>query len=682
MSEALTALRGVGPKLSTQLEKLQLHKVSDLLFHLPLRYQDRTTITPISALLPGTEQQIEGTITGSGVRFGRRRSLLCTVEDEGGTLTLRLFHFNKGQQAALQNGRTIRCFGEVRPGQNGLEMIHPEYQLIDGRNPPPLEQSLTPIYPATEGVRQKTLYSLTSQALQRALTEAEELLPDPLLQKLPPLQQALQTLHRPNATTTAEQMQGSRQRIALEELLAHHLSMQQIRQLQQTKQSRPLPSTQPLIQQFLDQLPFTLTTAQQRVVDEIFADLQRPWPMQRLLQGDVGSGKTLVALCAALQCAASGFQSALMAPTELLAAQHHHNLSRLLQPLGIEVGLLSGGMKRAEQREVTEAMASGSLKIVVGTHALFQKGVRFHNLALVIIDEQHRFGVEQRYALQQKGEDGSFIPHQLVMTATPIPRTLAMTFYADLDSSVIDELPPGRTPIQTVTIPESRREEIIQRVHANCQEATQVYWVCPLIEESEALQCQAATEHATALREQLPDLQIGLVHGRLSTTEKEAEMNHFHRGESQILVATTVIEVGVDVPNASLMIIENAERLGLAQLHQLRGRVGRGSEASSCVLMYKSPLSQVAKERLQTIRDSNDGFEIARKDLEMRGPGELLGRRQTGALQLKIADLTRDQHLIHQVEQIAPALLRHHPEQVKRLIRRWIPEGERYRSVG
>lgn len=404
--------------------------------------------------------------------------------------------------------------------------------------------------------------------------------------------------------------------------------------------------------------------------------------MQRLLQGDVGSGKTLVALCAALEAVAAGQQCALMAPTALLATQHHQTLSKLLAPLNIEVGLLTGSMARSEYRSQCETLSSGARSIVVGTHALFQREVSFHKLALVIIDEQHRFGVEQRYALQQKGESGITTPHQLIMTATPIPRTLAMTFYADLDSSIIDELPPGRTPIKTVTIPERRRDEIIQRVHSNCLQGKQVYWVCPLIEESEMLECQAATEHATALREQLPGLEIGLVHGRLSAQEKEQVMSSFHRGESQILVATTVIEVGVDVPNASLMIIENAERLGLAQLHQLRGRVGRGSEASSCVLMYRAPLSQVAKERLQTIRNSNDGFEIARKDLEMRGPGELLGRRQTGTPQLRIADLSRDQHLITEVEQIAPTLLEHSTSGVTKLIERWISEGDRFRTIG
>ncbi|MBT3309355.1 MAG: ATP-dependent DNA helicase RecG [Gammaproteobacteria bacterium] len=678
--EPVTTLRGVGPKLSERLEKLQIRSVSDLLFHLPLRYQDRTTLTPIAALLHNEEQQIEGIITGTTIRFGRRRSLVCSVEDESDSLTIRLFHFNKGQQAALQNGRKIRCFGTARRGKSGMEMAHPEYQLLD-KSPPPLEQALTPIYPMTEGLHQRTLFSLTTQALQRALHEVKELLPTALQRNLPPLQQALSTLHRPDATAGAEVFKRCRERIALEELLAHHLSMQQLRQKSRKEHAIVLSPQRTLLDRLLQQLPFSLTRAQQRTIDEIFADLKNSWPMQRLLQGDVGSGKTLVALCAALHAVESGQQCALMAPTELLATQHQQTLQSLLLPLGIEVGLLSGSMRKTERKPILEQLQSGALKIVVGTHALFQDAVQFHALALVIIDEQHRFGVDQRYALQQKGEQGSYSPHQLIMTATPIPRTLAMTFYADLDSSVIDELPPGRTPITTVTIPESRRDEVVQRIHSNCQQGRQVYWVCPLVEESELLECQAATEQAAELQKQLPDLNIGLVHGRLSATEKEAEMARFHARELHILVATTVIEVGVDVPNASLMVIENAERLGLSQLHQLRGRVGRGSEASSCVLMYRSPLSAVAKERLETIRNSNDGFEIARKDLQMRGPGELLGRRQTGQLQLKIADLTLDQHLLPQLEQIAPQLLQGDPTRIDRLIQRWIPQGEHYHSV-
>lgn len=682
LSEPLTTLRGVGPQLNKRLQKLGLLQVSDLLFHLPIRYQDRTRITPIAQLRPGSDALIEGVITGSGVRFGKRRSLLCTIEDESGALTIRLFHFNKGQQAALQNGRSIRSFGEVRQGSSGLEMVHPEYQLLEPNTSPPLEQSLTPIYPATEGVRQRTLFSLTEQALARTLPAIEDLLPNTHAKQFPPLQQALQKLHRPPPGERATELEEYRERVALEELLAHHLSLRLLRQEQRTEHAIPLPTAHSEVDQFLQQLSFSLTAAQQRVIDEIFIDLQKPYPMQRLLQGDVGSGKTIVALSAALHVAFARQQVALMAPTELLAQQHYRTLSTLLAPTKVDVGLLTGSMNRKEQRTIHEQLEGGELSIVVGTHALFQQQVQFHCLALVIIDEQHRFGVNQRYALQQKGESGTLTPHQLIMTATPIPRTLAMTFHANLDSSIIDELPPGRTPVQTATIPESRRDEVLERVHAYCQQGHQVYWVCPLIEESEALQCQAATESADHIRKQLPDLEVGLVHGQLPSAEKEQMMARFHQGEIQILVATTVIEVGVDVPNASLMIIENAERLGLSQLHQLRGRVGRGTAASSCVLMYRTPLSRIAQERLKTIRNSNDGFEIAHKDLEIRGPGELLGKRQTGEQPLKIADLTQHQHLIPLIEEVAPTLLKQSSTVVKKLIRRWIPEGERYRSIG
>ena len=680
MSEPLTTLRGVGPQLSKRLQKLGIQQVSDLLFHLPLRYQDRTQLTLISNLQPGSSALVEGVITGCGIRFGKRRSLLCTIEDENGTLTFRLFHFNKGQQAALQQGRSIRCFGEIRHGPSGLEMVHPEYELIDPTQPPPLERELTPVYPTTEGVRQRTLFSLTTQALERALPSITELLPESMLASWPPLPQALQNLHRPDSAD--QNLPQCRERIAIEELLAHHLSLQTLRHLRKHEHATALPPPDAHIEPFIQHLSFALTDAQRRVIDEITHDLQQPHPMQRLLQGDVGSGKTLVALCAALHTAQSGKQAALMAPTELLATQHHKNLSTLLRPMGIEVGLLVSGMDRAERTNTEQQLNEGALLIVVGTHALFQSSVHFKSLTLAIIDEQHRFGVDQRYALQQKGENGTYTPHQLVMTATPIPRTLAMTFYADLDSSIIDELPPGRTPVQTVTIPDSRRNDVVQRVHANCLQGRQAYWVCPLIEESESLQCEAATDQAQWLQAQLPELKIGLVHGRLSAVEKEAVMSAFHQGVLQILVATTVIEVGVDVPNASLMIIENAERLGLSQLHQLRGRVGRGATASSCVLMYKAPLGKIATERLQTIRNSNDGFEIARKDLEIRGPGELLGRRQTGDQLLRFADLSRDQHLIPVVEKIAPILLREHFQSVNKLIQRWIPNGNKYRSIG
>lgn len=681
---AISTLKGVGPQLSKRLEKLQIREVADLLFHLPLRYQDKTKITPISSLQPGDESLVEGVIQGCAIRFGRRRSLLCTIADQGYTLTIRLFHFNKQQQKTLNESVSIRCFGEIRRGPSGLEMVHPEYRIIQPDKPPPeLEKNLTPVYPATDGVRQRTLLSITAQALVRALPLVTELLPDiPPLQQMPSLQSSLQTLHRPTAGTLAS-LPLCRERIAFEELLAHHLSLQQLRNSYSKNHAVSLPAERGLVDSFMEQLPFSLTNAQQHAISEIFLDLQQSRPMQRLLQGDVGSGKTIVAICASLHAAESGLQAALMAPTELLARQHHKNIRNLLEPLGISTGFLSGGMSAKERSEVSNKIGTGEISIVVGTHALFQKNIQFRNLALIIIDEQHRFGVGQRHALQQKGGDDTTRPHQLIMTATPIPRTLAMTFYADLDSTVIDELPPGRTPIKTVAIPESRRDEVLQRVHANCKQGHQAYWVCPLIEESEALQCQAASESAKEIQQRFPDLSVGLVHGRMPPAEKDKMMDAFHQGKLHILVATTVIEVGVDVPNASLMIIENAERLGLSQLHQLRGRVGRGTRTSSCLLMYRSPLGKVATERLQTIRNTNDGFEIARKDLEMRGPGELLGRRQTGIPQLRMADLVRDQHLIPLVENIAKQMLLDGPqEKIAALIKRWIPDGENYHSVG
>lgn len=681
---AVSTLKGVGPQLSKRLEKLQIREVADLLFHLPLRYQDKTKIAPISSLQPGDERLIEGVIQGCAVRFGKRRSLLCTIAGQNSTLTIRLFHFNKQQQIALKEGTSVRCFGEIRRGPSGLEMVHPEYRIIHPDRPAPeLEKNLTPIYPATDGVRQRTLLSITTQALVRALPLVVELLPDiSPLQHMPSLQVALQTLHRPTAETLAA-LPLCRERIAFEELLAHHLSLQQLRGHYRQDHAFALSTERRVVDSFIEQLPFSLTNAQQRAISEIFLDLQQPHPMQRLLQGDVGSGKTIVAICAALHVTESGFQTALMAPTELLARQHHNNICSLLEPLDISTGFLSGSMNTKDRAEVTDKVISGKTSIVVGTHALFQKTIQFRNLALIIIDEQHRFGVGQRQALQQKGVDEITSPHQLIMTATPIPRTLAMTFYADLDSTVIDELPPGRTPIKTVTIPEFRRDEVLERVHANCKQGRQAYWVCPLIEESEVLQCQAASESAKEIQQRFPDLSVGLVHGRMPPAEKDKVMGNFHKGDVHILVATTVIEVGVDVPNASLMIIENAERLGLSQLHQLRGRVGRGAIASSCLLMYRAPLSKIATERLQTIRDSSDGFEIARKDLEMRGPGELLGRRQTGIPQLRMADLVRDQHLIPMVEDIARQMLQNSPQdKITKLIKRWIPDAERYRSTG
>ncbi|WP_054543884.1 ATP-dependent DNA helicase RecG [Aeromonas dhakensis] len=682
----LDSLKGVGSKMQEKLERLGLATVQDLLFHLPLRYEDRTQVWPIGDLPPGLHGAVEGEIQDTQLVMGRRRMLVCRISDGTGTLTLRFFNFTAAQKNSLSPGRLMRCFGEVRPGKYGLEMAHPEYKLLGEEQAGQTEEALTPVYPTTEGLRQLTLRSLTDQALaQLDLYGVEELLPAGLYPQQIDLAAALKLLHRPPpsvALTLLESGQHpAQQRLVLEELLAHNLSVLKVRAQAQTQLARALKPAPALVEQLLAALPFTPTGAQNRVVAEIGRDLQQSHPMMRLVQGDVGSGKTLVAALAALQAIGNGCQVGLMAPTELLAEQHAINFAKWLEPLGIGVGWLAGKQKGKAREEALAAIADGSVKMVVGTHAIFQEQVVFQRLALVIIDEQHRFGVHQRLALREKGEREGVHPHQLIMTATPIPRTLAMTAYADLDTSIIDELPPGRTPITTVALPDSRRQDVIERVRLACEEGKQAYWVCTLIEESEVLECQAAEDTAAELQNRLPGLHIGLVHGRMRPVEKQRVMEEFKAGILQLLVATTVIEVGVDVPNASLMIIENPERLGLAQLHQLRGRVGRGSVASHCVLLYHAPLSKTAQSRLGVLRETNDGFLIAQRDLELRGPGELLGTRQTGLADLKIADLVRDQPLIPQVQKMARFLMDRHPDHVEPLIRRWLGLRDHYSNA-
>ncbi|WP_204478398.1 ATP-dependent DNA helicase RecG, partial [Aeromonas veronii] len=673
----LDSLKGVGSKMLEKLERLGLATVQDLLFHLPLRYEDRTQVWPIGDLPPGLHGAVEGEIQDTQLVMGRRRMMVCRISDGTGTLTLRFFNFTAAQKNSLAAGRLIRCFGEVRPGKYGLEMAHPEYKLLGEEQAGQTEEALTPVYPTTEGLRQLTLRNLTDQALaQLDLYGVEELLPAGLYPHQIELAAALRLLHRPPPSVALPLLESgqhpAQQRLVLEELLAHNLSVLKVRAQAQTQLARALKPAPELVEQLLGALPFKPTGAQSRVVAEISKDLQQSHPMMRLVQGDVGSGKTLVAALAALQAIGNGCQVGLMAPTELLAEQHAINFAKWLEPLGIGVGWLAGKQKGKAREESLAAIADGSVKMVVGTHAIFQEQVVFQRLALVIIDEQHRFGVHQRLALREKGEREGVHPHQLIMTATPIPRTLAMTAYADLDTSVIDELPPGRTPITTVALPDSRRGDVIERVKLACTEGKQAYWVCTLIEESEVLECQAAEDTAAELQNLLPDLHIGLVHGRMRPVEKQRVMEEFKAGILQLLVATTVIEVGVDVPNASLMIIENPERLGLAQLHQLRGRVGRGAVASHCVLLYHAPLSKTAQSRLGVLRETNDGFLIAQRDLELRGPGELLGTRQTGLADLKIADLVRDQPLIPQVQKMARFLMDRHPSHVEPLIRRWL----------
>lgn len=686
----LNSLRGVGPRLAERLARLRLASVQDLLLHLPLRYEDRGTVVPIGSLRPEQHALIDAQVELAEVVRGRRPRLLVRVSDSTGQLTLLFFHFYASQLNQFKRGTRVRAFGEARPGMATLTMTHPDYQLGEPERDEAVESGLVPVYPTTEGLNQTQLRRLVRTAL--ALAEEAGALPDLLPPELqselgfPPLLDALRQIHAPPpGALLSAIIDGSHpavRRLAFEELLAHHLSLQRLRQqLQDQARAPELVTDGPLLDRFRVSLPFRLTAAQERVDAELARDLASPRAMQRLVQGDVGSGKTVVAALAALRAVESGWQTAVMAPTELLAEQHYRNFSHWLAPLGIEVGWLSGRMGIRQRESALAAVADGRAAVVVGTHALFQESVQFQRLGLVIVDEQHRFGVHQRLALREKGERDGMQPHQLIMTATPIPRTLAMTAYADLDVSVIDELPPGRTPVATVAVSASRRQEVIERVRKACAEGRQAYWVCTLIDESELLEAQAAAATAERLTEALPELRVGLVHGRLKNADKEAVMAAFAGGEIDLLVATTVIEVGVDVPNASLMIIENAERLGLAQLHQLRGRVGRGAVASSCVLLYQPPLSAHGKLRLGIMRETNDGFEIAQRDLELRGPGEFLGTRQTGELRYRTADLVRDAHLLPQVQRAAQRLLREAPATVSPLIDRWVGSGERYAQV-
>lgn len=682
----LNSLTGVGAAQSSKLAKIGLHTVQDLLLHLPLRYEDRTQLYQIGELLPGIYATVEGEVLNSNITFGGRRMMTCQISDGSGILTMRFFNFSAAMKNSLAPGRRVLAYGEAKRGKYGAEMIHPEYRVQGDLSTPEMQETLTPVYPTTEGIKQATLRKLTDQALELLDTCAiTELLPPELAQGMMSLPEALRTLHRPPPTLQLSDLESgqhpAQRRLILEELLAHNLSMLALRAGAQRFHALPLPPQDELKDKLLASLPFKPTGAQACVTAEIERDLALDVPMMRLVQGDVGSGKTLVAALAALRAIAHGRQVALMAPTELLAEQHANNFRSWFAPLGVEVGWLAGKQKGKARQAQQEAIASGQVQMIVGTHAIFQEQVQFHGLALVIIDEQHRFGVHQRLALWEKGLQQGYHPHQLIMTATPIPRTLAMTAYADLDTSTIDELPPGRTPVTTVAIPDTRRSDIIDRVRNACQEGRQAYWVCTLIEESDLLEAQAAEATWEELKLALPELNVGLVHGRMKPAEKQAVMQSFKQGDLHLLIATTVIEVGVDVPNASLMIIENPERLGLAQLHQLRGRVGRGAVASHCVLLYKAPLSKTAQKRLQVLRDSNDGFVIAQQDLEIRGPGELLGTRQTGNAEFKVADLLRDQGMIPEVQRLARHIHERYPDQAAALIERWMPETERYSNA-
>jgi len=680
----ITELKGVGPKMAERLLKLGIITVQDMLFHLPLRYEDRTRLYPINELALHSHVSVEATIETSQITFGKRRMLVVQINDGTGRLTLRFFNFTAAQKNAFGAGKIIRCFGEIRRSRVGFEMSHPEYSISDTFSEQPVATTLTPVYSTTEGLKQLSVRALSEQAIDLLKRySVDELLPTKWQPSSMALSDALLLLHRPpndvDVTALEQGIHPAQQRLVFEELLAQNLSLLKVREQGQHVKAVALSPNNELERKFLSNLPFAPTNAQNRVVTEIKGDLQHAYPMMRLVQGDVGSGKTLVAALSALTAIAQGYQVALMAPTEILSEQHGINFTNWFNALDISVAWLGGKTKGKERITTLEKIANGEAQMIVGTHALFQDEVKFNNLVLIIIDEQHRFGVHQRLSLREKGKFGDCYPHQLVMTATPIPRTLAMTAYADLETSVIDELPPGRTPITTVALPDTRRDDIIARVKLACSEqGRQVYWVCTLIDESEVLQCQAAEDSALQLKEALPELNVGLVHGRMKSAEKQGIMSDFKAGNIHVLVATTVIEVGVDVPNASLIIIENPERLGLAQLHQLRGRVGRGATASHCVLLYHAPLSHTAQKRLGVLRDSNDGFVIAERDLEIRGPGEVLGTKQTGLAEFKIADLTRDKQTLNQVRPIAQQILKQHPNLVDPLIQRWLGNKSNY----
>ncbi|HVL76590.1 MAG TPA: ATP-dependent DNA helicase RecG [Noviherbaspirillum sp.] len=667
-----------------KLARLGLRTDMDLVLHLPMRYEDETRLLPIreAGFMSGGTAQVEGTVQSCEVQYRPRRQLVVTIADESGQLVLRFLNFYGSQVKQLAPGTRVRVRGEVRSGFFGAEMVHPSYRVVQEGDP--LPQSLTPVYPAGEGLSQAYLRKAIANAMTRV--DWRDTLGDELRQalQLAPFEASVRLLHHPPPDVSehalAERSHPAWVRMKFDELLAQQLSLKRAQAARRTKGAPPLTVEGELAHGLLARLPFRLTAAQQRVLDEIRADLAAPYPMQRLLQGDVGSGKTVVAALAAAQAIDSGYQAALMAPTVILAEQHFRKVAQWLEPLGVPIAWLTGSLKKKEKEAARDAVESGVARLVIGTHALIQEDVVFEQLGLVIVDEQHRFGVSQRLALRNKGFEAghALVPHQLMMSATPIPRTLAMTYYADLEISVIDELPPGRSPVITRLVDQNRREEVIARVHAAAREGRQVYWVCPLIEESEALQLQTATDTWTTLCAALPDLQVGLVHGRLKPAEKQEVMEAFSAGRIHLLVATTVIEVGVDVPNASLMVIEHAERFGLSQLHQLRGRVGRGAAQSVCVLLYQSPLGPIAKERLKIMRETTDGFEIARRDLEIRGPGEFLGARQSGQAMLRFADLQTDQWLVEEARNVAERLLREDPATVDAHLKRWLGSREEY----
>ena len=681
MSNDLRSLRGVGPAITEKLSKLDVHNQADLLFLMPIRYEDRTLVTPIGALSHDQQVLIQGRVLLTNIVYRGRRTLLSQLSDDTGMVTLRFFSFSNQQAKNLSRNTLVRCFGRVRKTATGVEIIHPEYQIIDPDNIPPLASTLTPIYPSTKGLSQGKLRSMIKLALDSQLNSVEELLPKEIadLLHVMPLGESLEAIHSPPKTEQEEGFSPAKLRLVTEELIANQLALKRIKRTTQLNKAIALKNIKEK-NNLTKQLPFTLTNSQERVVREIEEDLMVPRPMMRLLQGDVGSGKTVVAALAIAIAAGSSAQAAFMAPTELLAEQHYNNLKVWFDPLGIEVVLLKSKLPAKEKKQILGSIEDGTSSIIIGTHALFQGAVNYNNLALVVVDEQHRFGVDQRLSLMNKSTSGS-VPHQLIMTATPIPRTLAMTAYGDLDSSVINELPKGRGTIETVVVSEEKREGVVLRVMDEIKKNRQIYWVCPLIEESEELNFEAVETTHKNLKSKLKNCSIGLVHGKLDSLKKTKAMLDFKKGKQDVLVATTVIEVGVDVANASIMVIENSERLGLSQLHQLRGRVGRGEHKSICILIYKKPLSSMAKMRLSAIRESNDGFYISEKDLELRGPGELLGTKQKGIIGLKIADIARDAHLLPKINKLCADFEENYPKQAEKLIHRWVGNQIEYRKV-
>ena len=683
MGTDLIDLKGVGPALVSKLKKLNIHSQYDLLFLLPIRYEDKTSLIQISDLVPGEKVLIQGEIILTTIVYRGRRMLISQLSDDTGIITLRFFHFSKQQAKGLAKNTIVRCFGQTRKTTSGLEMIHPEYQIIDPENPKPLETGLTPIYPSTEGLQQGRLRKIIRAALNLQRDSIPELLPRSIIQELGlvPLTESLQEIHQPSQKNIDNEHENLfRKRLIIEELLANQLALKRLKR--RTKKEPAMALGNLLLKESLiAALPFKLTKSQSRVVEEIEEDLKKNQPMMRLLQGDVGSGKTIVAALAMLIAVGNKQQAALMAPTELLAEQHYNNLVSWFEPLGVSVALLKSKLSAKDRREVLTGVAEGNVDIIVGTHALFQPNVVYKRLALVVVDEQHRFGVEQRLSLMKKSSDRNSVPHQLIMTATPIPRTLAMTAYGDLDASIIDELPKGRGDIETIIVPEEKRAQVMEKIIKECARGRQSYWVCPLIEESEELNFQAAESTYALLQETLQQLNIGLVHGKLNSAKKIKAMENFKNGNTDVLVATTVIEVGVDVANSSVMVIENAERLGLTQLHQLRGRIGRGKHKSLCILIYKKPLSSIAKERLAAIRATNDGFVIAEKDLQLRGPGELLGTRQKGLIGLRIADIMRDAYLLPAINKLTVNIEENHPDVIEKIVRRWVGDQLEYRNV-